>query len=52
MKRSSISKPLHYHIHLFILKRFLSRKSGTLSSLFVDEATGQNPVLIDNMLSC
>ena len=45
MERDLIPKPLYFHIHLCPLKRFLIRKSGTLS-LFGDEVIKHHPVLL------
>lgn len=50
--RDLIPKPLYFRIHLCPLKRFLIRKSGTLSSLFGDEVIEHHPVLLYKILSC
>ena len=50
--RDLIPKPLYFLIHLCPLKRFLIRKSGTLSSLFGDEVIEHHPVLLYKILSC
>lgn len=52
MERDLIPKPLYFHIHLCPLKRFLIRKSGTLSSLFGDEVIEHHPMLLYKILSC
>lgn len=52
MERDLIPKPPYYCIHLCLLKRFLTRKSRTLSFLFGDEAIEQRPVLLCKMLIC
>lgn len=46
MKGNVTTLPLFNHIRLHLHQTFLSRKSGTLSSLFVGELIGQYFVLI------